>query len=179
MSLPSGHAAMSIFHVYHGQPSTIFLPIGACSGNTGLTPIPRFSRCRWIEKVQLQYLPTVYESGVVFLRHRTSRSKPVADHRVHPMVVCAEAPQLHLFAAHDLLGVAVTPLDRHVRVGVGVDKYVEGARARRELRQERHARRDLAEERRDLRLDLGLGWVRGWRCRSGSVRERVTEALVS
>lgn len=39
----------------------------------------------------------------------------------------AEAAQLDLLPADNLLAVAVAPLDRDVRVGVGVDEHVEGA----------------------------------------------------
>ena len=86
--------------------------------------------------------------------------QPIADQRVDPVVARAEAAQLHALAVGDLLGVAVAPLDRHLAVGVGVDEHVEGAVAV-ELRQERHRRRDLAEDGGDLGLDLGLGLFRG------------------
>lgn len=43
------------------------------------------------------------------------------------MVTGAETPQLHLFCILDLLCVAVAPLYRHVGVGIGVDKDIEGA----------------------------------------------------
>ena len=72
------------------------------------------------------------------------------------MVARAEAAQLDALAVLDLLGVAVAPLDGHLAVGVGVDEHVEGAVAV-ELREERHARRDLPEDGGDLGLDLGLG----------------------
>lgn len=79
-----------------------------------------------------------------------------------------EPPQLHPLPALDLLGVAVAPLHRHVRVRVGVDQHVEGAVAR-QLREERHRGGDLAEDGGDLGLDLLLGLFGvGGRC--GGVR---------
>lgn len=65
-------------------------------------------------------------------------------------------PQLHPFPALNLLGVAVPPLHRHLRVGVGVHQHVEGAVAG-QLREEGHRRGDLAEDGGDLGLDFLLG----------------------
>lgn len=90
-----------------------------------------------------------------------SLGQPIAHEGVDAVAGGAEAAQLDALAAGDLLGVAVAPLDGHVAVGVGVDEHVEGAVAA-QLRQERHARRDLPEDGRDLRLYLcfGLGLCR-------------------
>ena len=79
------------------------------------------------------------------------------------MITRTETPQLHLLAILDLLGVAVSPLHRHLAIGVRVHKHVERAVAL-QLRQERHRRRDLPEDGLDLGLDLGLGLLgRSWR----------------
>lgn len=43
------------------------------------------------------------------------------------MIACAEAPQLHLFAILDFLGVAVTPFEGDFGICVCIDKYVECA----------------------------------------------------
>lgn len=79
--------------------------------------------------------------------------QPIANKRLNPMRVGTEPPQLHPLPALNLLGVAVPPLHRHLRVRVGVDQHVEGAVAR-ELREESHRGRDLAEDGGDLGLDL-------------------------
>lgn len=70
----------------------------------------------------------------------------------------AEAAQLDALAVLDLLGVTVAPLDGDLAVGIGVDEHVEGAAAV-QLRQEGHARGDLAENGGDLGLDLRFGLV--------------------
>lgn len=69
------------------------------------------------------------------------------------MAAGAEAAELDAFRIRNLLGVAVAPLHRHVRIGVGVHEHVERA-GRIELRQECHGRGDLPEYRLDLSLDL-------------------------
>lgn len=74
----------------------------------------------------------------------------------------AEAAQLDLLPADNLLAIAVTPLHRDVRVGVGVDEHVEGALPGVELGQESHRRGDLAEDGGDLGLDLGFGLFGVW-----------------
>ena len=71
----------------------------------------------------------------------------------------AEPAELDSFRIRDILGVAVAPLHRHVRIGVGVHQHVERAGSI-ELRQERHGRGDLPEYRLDLSLDLGVGFIR-------------------
>lgn len=70
----------------------------------------------------------------------------------------AEAAELDAFSVGNLLGVAVTPLHGHVRIGVGVHEHVERAGSV-ELRQECHGRGDLPEYRLDLSLDLDVGFV--------------------
>lgn len=70
----------------------------------------------------------------------------------------AEAAELDAFGVGNLLGVAVTPLHGHVRIGVGVHEHVERAGSV-ELRQECHGRGDLPEYRLDLSLDLDVGFV--------------------
>jgi len=74
------------------------------------------------------------------------------------MVACAETAQLHLLPILDLLGVTVTPLERHFRVRVGIDKNVEGT-VSVQHGQESHGGSDLPEDRLDLGLDLGFGLV--------------------
>lgn len=87
---------------------------------------------------------------------------PVRNHGIDPMAIRREAPQLHFLGVFDLFGVAVAPLERHLAVGVRVDQHVEGAVAV-EHWQEGDRRRDLPEQRLDLLLDLGLGFVGGGR----------------
>lgn len=43
------------------------------------------------------------------------------------MVVSAETAQLDLLCVLDLLCITVTPLDGHIRVGIGINKNVECA----------------------------------------------------
>lgn len=71
------------------------------------------------------------------------------------MVARAEASQLNFFAILDLFGVAVAPLERHVRVCIGVHQYVEGTVAIKHW-QESDRGSDLAENRLDLGLNLSL-----------------------
>lgn len=69
------------------------------------------------------------------------------------MIVRRETPELHFFAILDFFRVTITPFDRHVTVGVGVHKYIEGTIAVKH-RQERHTSGDLAEYGLDFFLDL-------------------------
>ena len=78
------------------------------------------------------------------------------------MIARAETPQLHLLPILNLLGVAVPPLHRHLRVRVRVDQDVERAIARVELGEEGHRGCDLAEDGLDFELDLLFGFLRGW-----------------
>ena len=78
------------------------------------------------------------------------------------MIARAETPQLHLLPVFNLLGVAIAPLHRHLRVGVRVDQDVERAVARIELRKEGHGGGDLAENGLDLKLDVLLRLLGGW-----------------
>lgn len=65
------------------------------------------------------------------------------------MIRGAEASQLDPLSVLNFLGVRVSPLDGHVRVGVGVDEHVESAVAV-ELREEGDGGGDLAEDGGDL-----------------------------
>lgn len=97
----------------------------------------------------------------------SSLAQPIAHQRIHTMIRRAEPPQLDTLAILNLLGIRVSPLDGHLRVGVRIDEDIEGAVAV-ELRQKRHARGDLPEDGGDLGLDLRLGLL-GWRGRWGAV----------
>ena len=77
------------------------------------------------------------------------------------MIARAETPQLHLLPILNLLGVAVSPFHRHLRVRVRVDQDVERAIARVELGKEGHGGRDLAEDGLDFELDLLFGFLGG------------------
>src|SRR5271170_5812998 len=46
--------------------------------------------------------------------------QPVADHSVDAVITRTETPQLHFFSVLDLLRITVPPLDRHVRVSIGI-----------------------------------------------------------
>lgn len=76
------------------------------------------------------------------------------------MITRTETPQLDLLPVLDLPRVAVAPLQRHLRVRVGVDQHVEGAVAVQH-RQEGHGGRDLSEDGLDLVLDLLFGFFGG------------------
>ena len=78
------------------------------------------------------------------------------------MVARAETPQLHLLPVLNLLGVAVPPFHRHLRVRVRVDQDVERAIARVELGEEGDGGGDLAEDGLDLELDVLFGFLGGW-----------------
>lgn len=71
------------------------------------------------------------------------------------MVIRTEASQLHLLRVFDLLCIAVAPFNRHFGVCIGVDKHVKGA-VTVQYREECDGRRDLAENRLYLVLDLLL-----------------------
>lgn len=74
----------------------------------------------------------------------------------------AKSPQLYLFPVRNLLGVAIAPFHRHVRVGVGVDEHVECTGAV-ELGEEGHGGGDLPEYGLDFALDFEVGfWRGGW-----------------
>ena len=92
--------------------------------------------------------------------------QPITNKRLNTMRIRTEAPKLHSLPAGDLLGVAVPPLNRHLRVGIGVDEHIEGAVAR-ELREEGDGGGDLTEDGGDLVLDFFLGLFGGW-LRGGS-----------
>lgn len=74
------------------------------------------------------------------------------------MIARAKTPQLHLLPILNLLSIAVTPLHRHLAIGIRVHQDVKRAIAL-QLRQECHRRRDLSEDGLDLRLDLDLGFL--------------------
>lgn len=74
------------------------------------------------------------------------------------MAARAEAAELDALGVRNLLGVAVTPLHGHVRIGIGVHEHVERAGSV-ELGQECHGRGDLSEYRLDLSLDLDVGFI--------------------
>jgi hypothetical protein len=95
---------------------------------------------------------------------------PIANQRIHTMIARAETPQLHLLPVLDLLRIAIAPLHRHLAIGIRIHQHVERAVAV-QLRQERHRRRDLPEDRLDLGLDLDLGLLD--RRRGRRVRRRV------
>ena len=78
------------------------------------------------------------------------------------MIARAETPQLHLLPILNLLGVAISPFHRHLRVRVRVDQDVERAIARVELGKEGHGGGDLAEDGLDFELDLLFGFLGGW-----------------
>ena len=86
------------------------------------------------------------------------------------MIARAKTPQLHLFPILNLLGVAVPPFHRHLRVRVRVDEDVEGAVAGIELGQKGHGGGDLAEDGLDLELDF-LFRLLGGRFRGVAVLE--------
>ena len=71
------------------------------------------------------------------------------------MVARAKTPKLYLFAALDLLCITVTPLDGHVRVGIGVDEHIECAWFS-EFGQKRDGSSDLSEQCSDRSLDFFL-----------------------
>lgn len=52
---------------------------------------------------------------------------PIANKRIDLMAPGAEPAELDPFRIGNLLGVAVAPFHRHVRIGVGVHQYVERA----------------------------------------------------
>ena len=54
------------------------------------------------------------------------RRSPIAHQRVDTVITRAETSQLDLFAILDLLGIAVAPLQRYFRIGIGVHEHVEG-----------------------------------------------------
>ena len=78
------------------------------------------------------------------------------------MVARAETPQLHFLPILNLLGVAVPPFHRHLRVRIRVDQDVERAIARVELWEEGHGGCDLAEDGLDFELDVLFGFLGGW-----------------
>ena len=82
----------------------------------------------------------------------------IAHERVDAVAGGAETPQLDVFAVGNLLGVAISPFDGHVAIGVGIDEHVEGAVAA-ELGQKGDGRGDLAKNGGDFRLDLGFRLV--------------------
>ena len=77
------------------------------------------------------------------------------------MITRTETPQLHLLPILNLLGIAIAPLDGHVRVSVRVNQDVESAVAV-ELRKECHGGGDLPEYRLDFGLDFFFGFFGRW-----------------
>jgi len=63
-----------------------------------------------------------------FIYYPVSRPHPVAHHRIYAMVASSEASQLHLLATFNLFGIAISPLNRHVGIRVGIHKHIESAR---------------------------------------------------
>lgn len=70
------------------------------------------------------------------------------------MIARAKTPQLHLLPVLNLLGVAIPPFHRDLRVRVRVNQDVERAVARVELGEEGHGGGDLAEDGLNLELDF-------------------------
>jgi hypothetical protein len=52
---------------------------------------------------------------------------PVAHKCIDLVVVGGKAAQLHLFGVLNIFCITVTPFQRHLRVLIGVDQYVESA----------------------------------------------------
>lgn len=75
------------------------------------------------------------------------------------MVARTEAPKLHLLPVLDLLGVTVAPLQRNLRVRVGIYKDIERA-VSIQLRQESNRGSNLPKDGLDLVLDLFLRFLR-------------------
>lgn len=55
-----------------------------------------------------------------FIYNPASRPHPVAHHRIYAMVASSEAPQLHLLSTFNFLRIAVSPLNRHVGIRIGI-----------------------------------------------------------
>jgi len=84
------------------------------------------------------------------------------------MTIRAKTPQLHLLPILNLLRIAISPLQRHFAVGICIHQHVECAICAIERGEEGHGGGDLAEERLDLGLDLGVGFGGvGWGCGGG------------
>lgn len=58
---------------------------------------------------------------------QSPRNVPVADKCIDTVIAGTETAQLHFLAVLNLLRVAVAPLDRYVRVGIGIDQHIECA----------------------------------------------------
>lgn len=98
---------------------------------------------------------------VRFLKRRLQLlCKPVTHERVNSVVARAKASELDSLRIIDLLSIAVTPLNRNVRISIGVDEDVEGT-VTTELGKEGNRGGDLAEDGGDFILDLFLGLFRG------------------
>lgn len=82
------------------------------------------------------------------------------------MVICTEAPELHLLGVFDLLGVAVAPFDRDFGVCVRIHEHVECA-VSVENGEEGNGRGDLSENGLDLVLDLLFGFLDRFGSRGG------------
>lgn len=92
---------------------------------------------------------------------------PIAHQRIHTVVACAEAPELHLLAILDFFGVTVSPFHGNVRVGIGVHEYIEGAIAVQHG-QKCHRRSNLTEDGLDLSLNLLIRLLLDWALRSAA-----------
>ena len=96
---------------------------------------------------------------------------PITNQRIHAMITRTKTPQLHFLPILNLLRIAVPPLHRHLAIRIGVHQNIKRA-VTLQLRQERHRRRDLPEDRLDLGLDLDLGLL-GWGRRAAGLGDVV------
>lgn len=55
-------------------------------------------------------------------------TEPVANQCINTVITGAEAPQLNLLPTHNLFRIAIAPLNRDIRIGIGIDKNVECTR---------------------------------------------------
>lgn len=81
------------------------------------------------------------------------------------MIIRTETPQLHFLPILNLLCIAITPLHWHLAISIRIHQHIERTIAI-QLREKRHARCNLPEDRLDLGLDFWLGFLgggSGWR----------------
>lgn len=86
----------------------------------------------------------------------TLSTDPIANQRINLMTIRTETPQLHLLRILDLLRIAIPPLHWYLAIRIRIHQHIKRAIAI-QLRQKRHAGRDLAEHRLDLGLQLDFG----------------------
>ncbi len=98
---------------------------------------------------------TLYRSSVFprDISQETGLHILIANQRLHPMIARAETSKLHLLAVFDLLGIAISPFQGYLGLGICINEDIEGT-IPIQHGQERDGCGDLSKDGLNLALNL-------------------------